>query len=940
MVRKARYLESKGADRTDKDEEELHELRKYGIRNQRDLRKQSEGVAKTLKAEAKTSAAGVLQPGDVTKTLAFGFIGLTGATIAMKAAFTGINAVMTASEAVMADMIERGSGFRNVTAKVTSALADQTRQMGGYSQAAVAATTAQAGFGKATSDSIRPILMERATLEAGNKAMGDQLDLLHATQTIKDENARAAAGQSMGFGQPNGGIPGVTRATGGLFGTPINATPSMFERLSGEMGTTPLQQAFSNVGSVFNMNKGGGGTPIADPFSSGIASIFGAKGLMTPEQAKAQAELDTTAGVVLGTANPLQGGPLGPPLGLINGTLGPQMAADTASRTSENMAPWNRSMAVIDDWNAQLKKTGGSFEIVDKSAGELGKSQQAQQRQALLAAGVEKTAVDRIDALGKVFKDASGAVISTKEDVEKFGKAITFGSTMMEPSDLIAQMSDQGDPFNGGRLGTIHAQTRGFERQALAEREKEIPANIAMQYIAHPLMPYGKATLPQGGPTGNIPNVAASGPFATPKGQPNAAAEYEASFQKYAKYAEPAQERITAQIAKGRQVLKEWNVPDQLINDISKVGENIQTLSSGIEQRSLNLTVASYNNQLRIANRSLGDAKDLSAAIGGNVKNTLGGLEGQNIALGRQSQLLAFGLEQRQINFKMAMAGFTAPGDTPAQRQARIEQAKLEANYAQKQLDIQKKMGSGTFEINKIQASRSITDLQAQINLLVQERQLTIDSSTAQKALEAMNADEESLLANARSYMSVGQSTLTLMNTTVTEIEAATGKIFGEWGDQLAETFRKAGVAYASAIMHTMNPGTYDGGAPAPSKDTRYPLTGNGGAVKYNDDGTVNRDGNAKTGDGAAAGALFNTTGATSMTVGEAGTETVAVLRNPRALSLPGGGGGGGGVVNVNVNINGGDASEEKLRAWAKQIQMNVETALNRKTSLLGLRNP
>jgi len=84
------------------------------------------------------------------------------------------------------------------------------------------------------------------------------------------------------------------------------------------------------------------------------------------------------------------------------------------------------------------------------------------------------------------------------------------------------------------------------------------------------------------------------------------------------------------------------------------------------------------------------------------------------------------------------------------------------------------------------------------------------------------------------------------------------------------------------------------------------------------------------------------TSGPTKMTVGEAGDETVAVLRNPRMASMPMGGGGGGGVVNVNVNINGGggDLNAEKLHAWGRQIQQNVELALNRKTSLLGLRNP
>ena len=252
-------------------------------------------------------------------------------------------------------------------------------------------------------------------------------------------------------------------------------------------------------------------------------------------------------------------------------------------------------------------------------------------------------------------------------------------------------------------------------------------------------------------------------------------------------------------------------------------------------------------------------------------------------------------------------------------RQARIEQAKLEANYAQKQLDIQKKMGSGTFEINKIQASRSITDLQAQVNLLVQERSLVIDSAAAQKAIEAMNQQEDLLIAKAQTYAEEGRATAAMWNQTWTDIEAKSGRVFADAGQGLADAFSAAGTAFINAINKVTNPASYGSGYVG--SETRYTNTsGNGGK--------------------GATGLLGMTGGTTSLTVGEVKGEAVAVLRNPRTMSLPGGGGGGGGVVNVNVNINGGDASEEKLRAWAKQIQSNVETALNRKTSLLGLRNP
>ena len=53
------------------------------------------------------------------------------------------------------------------------------------------------------------------------------------------------------------------------------------------------------------------------------------------------------------------------------------------------------------------------------------------------------------------------------------------------------------------------------------------------------------------------------------------------------------------------------------------------------------------------------------------------------------------------------------------------------------------------------------------------------------------------------------------------------------------------------------------------------------------------------------------------------------------------GGGSGAGTFNFNINISGGgDIDQKKLDTWARDITRQVENSLNRKTSLLGLRNP
>jgi hypothetical protein len=481
-----------------------------------------------------------------------------------------------------------------------------------------------------------------------------------------------------------------------------------------------------------------------------------------------------------------------------------------------------------------------------------------------------------------------------------------------------------------------------------------------MQYIARPLTPYGVATMTGATgkqvPTGQLPtqNMLPGVPgFKAQKAAYSSDTAYGAGGSNF-QSATKAVGIINEQVTKGRDVLKTWGVPPEKIKDIETMGMAIRDATAGIEQRSLNLTVASYNNELRVAKRSLGDARDITAAIGGNVKHTLGGMEGQNLVLGRQLQLLEQGMAQRQINFKVAMAGFTAPGDTPEQRQARIDQAKLEAAFEQKKLNIGKKTTANQFDISTISATRSVTDLQAQISLLTQSRTLAIDMSATQKSVDLMNAAEELLMADAKTYAAEGQGNAKLIMQAMTDIETESGKAFDAVGTGLADAFGTAGDAFVAAINEGLKPSNYEpisnhngagdtGGKGGPGRGNTPPppkTDPKAGRFGFNYNGTP--DNNNYKHDSLAKGIIGTTTGEQTMTVGEAGDETVAVLRNPRMASMPMGGGGGGGVVNVNVNINGGggDLNAEKLHAWGKQIQMNVELALNRKTSLLGLRNP
>jgi hypothetical protein len=430
-----------------------------------------------------------------------------------------------------------------------------------------------------------------------------------------------------------------------------------------------------------------------------------------------------------------------------------------------------------------------------------------------------------------------------------------------------------GTDVNGAkvRMGTIETQQRAIQRQGTYQRDVQLPMQTAMQYIAHPLTGYMD---PRQFPSAQK----LAGTPAGPAGQ----GEYAQAYSKYADIALPAQKEITTEITKGKTLLEQY-VPKELLTTIGDMGKQIQGMQLDVEQKQLNIQVAEYNNEIRMTNRSLGDAKDMYAAIQGNVKDTLGGLEGQNIALGRQSQLLGFELQQRQINFQVAMAGFAAPGTTPEERAARIAQAKIEADYAQKQLDIQKQMASNQYKVTGIGAGRAVTDLTYQLDLLTKSRAITIDTTAEQKAIQALQNNQDILIQKAQSFMDEANQVAGVYMQAITDYETLAGKAIGKVGMDMAQVFQGAGQAFAMAVNWTLDPSHY--GKPAPDfvagSIASQPTGGEGHTLANNG--------------GKAPGFLGTVATPTTMTVGEAGTETIAVLRNPRTMTVGAGGGGGGG---------------------------------------------
>ena len=814
-------------------QKETNELARLpdAIREQRTRVERSNRTALAKQATATEAAGGVITTGAAVKNIVAGAAGISVGTLAFSAAYGALNAGVETFVDLAGKAIERGSGYRNVTAAITKELGEQTRANKGAAESTVALAAAQAGLSDAQANSIAPLLQRRALIEGGNQAFQDQLDLIRTARMAQSEETASRMGLSAGPLQPPGGIPGITRSTGGFFGSPINATPSLFENLDVAGGTTPIQSVIREI------------------LGNGPAGVFGANELRTGAEIGKMAEEGAPPEELISAANQLQ-------------TFG-----DTVVAMDE-----------------ALGKVNSKFDILTENVDE---ATQKASDWGLKMAGVPDGVIKNFNKLGIAFvqKD-TGEAIGGREDLKALGEDILQGNVLPDPKQLIKAMTER----------ILPAQIAGIKREGSFERQAVLPAQTALRFAAQPQTPFlDPRRLPSGA---------------------EAAGDYRKAFEAYADVALPAQKAISAEIDRGRESLLKMGVPPALLDDITAIGKQIQSIQLGVQQRGLNLQVAEYNNQLRIANRSLSDAKDFQAGIRGQAGETLGALEGQNAAMSRQLQLLQLELTQRQINFKLATAGFVAPGTTPEERAARIEAAKTEAEFAQKQLDLQKQIAANQFQTVQIGAGRNVTDLQAQISLLTQGKALTIDTAAAQAAIEALQEQQNILVEKAQSYAAQSQKIAALWMNTWTDIQTQSGKVLNSLGTELAEAFSGAGAAFVAAIQNATNPDNY-------------------GPTTPNSSGGPDDRGRQATGYTG-----YHAT-PTTMTIGEAAGEEVAILRNPRRVMMQSMGGGGGGmnIGGITVVVNGGSNQDQQSATMlAEAIARKVEERLMQKTNLLGIR--
>ncbi len=903
------------------------------------------------------------EQGSALRGLAAGFAGGIAGSFAYG---IGITAVSGAID-VLGRGLERGidllTGHTAKTQQYTSELSDQARAQNGLTSLVVAQSFAQSGLSSSVANSIRPIIEQRVALEAGSKAFSDQIDQIRSYQNLLEA-------------QRQGRFPGISEGTGGVLGTQLFAQPGVIEQLA---GLTPRGEGRETGGVVGALGGAGAGALAGSLFGPGGTLVGGLLGALLGGGAGflAGREIGGALGGIgggggLGIPSPefaarAQAGFPGPTPGQF-ANVGPL----TAAQAEGGLTPFGVGLTLaIDQMNSAAKRAGPSLNGVSAA---LDRSDQAAQAREATARQLEAAfptldpqRITDLKEAGFVLQNVAGADLKTQAvNVQDFFKAVTEGSALPDPQETLARLRNQILPARAFALGA----NLGLQQQGV-----QIAAGIAT--AAAPPLPPG-ATIP-GGVNALSPQArslfnGAGGGISVPELQ------------------QIQVDRIDAARLQISQLTQGVPIPGIQQNALGAfdrlqgLGQQAAGLQGFIVQQQLGLATAQFDEQIRLANLQVSDiAATMNTVLGttnavtaANYDN-LGYYQGQLILLQRQSaelqlhnqqlsqesdelnQQLAtiqLQLQQRQINFRISLAGFATPGQTPQEIAARTREAEIEANYAQRQLNIRKEILANQREI--LENQRTQTELQARalplqfkvqditlqrdyrtavnaLGLLTRARQVTINVAGAQEALSRVNAEIGNVRAELQAYVEAAQEWQKGLIGDAAQYISTYSKSAGTLMSTAEQFFAGIGTAYATSLNRYLTEIAQG------TQNAINQLGGGGGGG-----GNYTRTIGFGSGPGGGApvyqqgflGYVPYKTGGTPMIVGEAAGETVAVLKNPKQMLWDGGSAGGGGMqIVLNIHINNPQVSKpEDMDTLARLVARRVEEAISRRGTLLGMR--
>jgi hypothetical protein len=861
------------------------------------------------------------------------------------------------------DMVDMFLGFGPNLTKVSGVMGDSMRQMGGNYQAAFAATAVTAGWSNATSDWAKNGLQATVTAKAGAKAYGDLSEIFRAAMGAY--NKQGTEGLYGGYG----GLMG-----GPLFGSQLGGgkglTEQMIQDINRSRGDTGID--WLKYGSAA---AGGNLSPLINDVVTGQFGV--SAGSLPSKPGQAETAITDQIDAAMKRA---QGRDQGPGYKIEyrgqaaadaykNAQL-PQMAKNLGAVGYAVVDSAGNITSSLEDVNKALEQfaTGLTIPDVETWAATMERQVNAQFQMIDIQGAITRGLIIPMQfATQRIQNPVTAPGAGTVPGAGLTGTLIASMTRMGVPTgqvtDAYAQQSQAflGTPTAQGGLGLsqqgaalgaswmkdafdIQAQQIRKDQAALGTAYTQILNQpSAEQALSDSTTVNAPATITpwSGGSTQSNPDVTLLAPREEGQGglltpstpvPPTGSmpSQRDAWWQEMPGQMNPAVSQAQTSGASNKAQADQYM---GLMASAQKASTELKGLQGTLSDLSAAASKASWANTTRLSLRGIADATNMLTKGAKAAGGELGTVQRALWDVSRKSQALDLQLRQRQITTQLALAQFQAPGETGEERYFRQKESITKAGIEQRQLGYSKETYALTGQEWKIQAQRNLVDAQEAWKAAQKAHEAEVLAGIAQAKIAALSSQIASDLAAADSILSD--------STTKSGVALSAAKTYVEnFGDKIAATLTPLG-----------NFGNTLG---ASAKGMEAFLKALGFTFKTNQNGTTTVTGPTINGQAGASTTTQATTNAgpratgmigsfstpTTATFGEAASETVAILRNPRTHSIAPEVGGGG-PTSVTVNINGASVrNDNDISSLARQVAVEVERSLSRKGQMFGLRGP
>ena len=216
-----------------------------------------------------------------------------------------------------------------------------------------------------------------------------------------------------------------------------------------------------------------------------------------------------------------------------------------------------------------------------------------------------------------------------------------------------------------------------------------------------------------------------------------------------------------------------YGVSQDLVTEFQTLSGETRDWSQQIGEIQQSQGLRQFNLQLEKAQYQMADLRGLMGKEGGSE---IGNLQRANVLLQRRQQLLQFEMQQRKINFSVAMAGFQSIGLTGEERAANIRIAKKEAAFQQESLDINRQMFGNNIQLFDEQNIRNFRMLAKDVNNLIQTFDENAKIAELNQAIQKATRRQNQLNQEIGQMLSQEMEVLNLQSSIIKQMADDTNK--------------------------------------------------------------------------------------------------------------------------------------------------------------------